>query len=201
MIALDHVAFAYPGKGLVLEDVSLRLEPGAMVCLFGPSGCGKSTTLDIVAGLRSPRHGVRRVDSRRIGYAFQEPRLLPWRSVLDNVRIGLTGWLTHHEADTAAMAWVSRLGLGAAASSRPAELSGGMRRRADLARACAVRPDILLLDEPFAFLDGETCGTVAQAVRELHGTGVTVLMVSHVRDWADRLAARILEISGTPVRL
>lgn len=201
MIALDHLAFAYPGKGLVLEDVSLRLDHGDLVCLCGPSGCGKSTTLDIVAGLRTPQRGTRQVGSRRLGYAFQEPRLLPWRSARDNVRIGLRGWLTAHEAATAADEWLGRLGLAEAAATRPAQLSGGMRRRVSLARAFAVRPEILLLDEPFAFLDEDACRRVADAIRDLHGRGVALLMVSHVRDWAEALGCRILDIPGAPVRL
>lgn len=201
MITLDHVAFAYPGKAPVLEDVSLRLERGQKVCLFGPSGCGKSTTLDLVAGLRQPQRGALQVASRRIGYAFQEPHLLPWRSASDNVRIGLCGWLTAEAATAASAEWLARLGLAEAAHKRPDELSGGMRRRVNLARAFAVRPDILLLDEPFAFLDEEACRQVAAGIRDLCRAGVVLLMVSHVRDWAEALGCRIVEVTGAPVRL
>lgn len=201
MIRLEHVRYAYPGKTPVLEDVSLRVERGGMVCLFGPSGCGKSTTLDVVAGLRTPQEGEREVGSRRLGYAFQEPRLLPWRSAADNVRLGLRGWMTATAAAVAAHEWLGRLGLAEVAATRPAELSGGMRRRVSLARAFAVRPEILLLDEPFAFLDAEACQNVAACIRELQRGGVTVLMVSHVRDWPETLPCRILDMPAAPVRL
>jgi NitT/TauT family transport system ATP-binding protein len=201
MITLDHVAFAYPGKAPVLADVSLHLAPGAMVCLFGPSGCGKSTTLDLVAGLRTPQQGTRQVGSRRLGYAFQEPRLLPWRSVVDNVRIGIRGWLNCAEAAAAANEWLGRLDLSEANAKRPAELSGGMRRRVNLARAFALRPDILLLDEPFAFLDDHACRRVADGIRDLNQAGAAVLMVSHVRDWAEVLGCRIVEVSAAPLRM
>lgn len=200
MIHLEHIAFAYPGRGLLLADVSLQVPSGGMVCLFGPSGCGKSTTLDIVAGLRQPRSGQRQVGSRRIGYAFQEPRLLPWRTVRDNVRIGLSGWLHGAAAGDAADLWLERLGLAAAAGKRPAELSGGMRRRVNLARALAISPEVLLLDEPFAFLDAAACRQVADGLRELQAAGVAVLMVSHQRDWPDDLGSRIIEVSGSPLR-
>jgi NitT/TauT family transport system ATP-binding protein len=198
MIRLDHVSYAYPGKPPVLQDVSLQIERGGMVCLFGPSGCGKSTTLDVVAGLRPPQHGHREVGSRRLGYAFQEPRLLPWRSALDNVRLALRGWMTATAAATAAREWTERVGLTEAAGKRPAELSGGMRRRVSLARAFAVQPEILLLDEPFAFLDEAACWNVADCIRDLHRGGVTVLMVSHVRDWPETLPCRIVEVTGAP---
>ena len=201
MIHLDHVAFAYPGQPPVLADVSLHLERGDLVCLCGPSGCGKSTTLDVVAGLRTPQSGSRQVESRRLGYAFQEPHLLPWRTVADNVRLGVRGWLNAAEAAVAADEWLARLGLTAARAKRPGELSGGMRRRVNLARAFAVRPEILLLDEPFAFLDDEACQAVVDSARTLHASGVTVLMVSHVRAWAETLSCRILTVPAAPVRL
>lgn len=201
MIALEHVLFAYPGRHPVLGDVSLRLGRGEMVCLVGPSGCGKSTLLDVAAGLRVPQGGTRRAASRRLGYAFQEPRLMPWFSALDNVRIGVSGWLPRAEAAAAARFWLDRVGLAEAAGSRPAQLSGGMRRRVDLARAFAVKPDILLLDEPFAFLDEASCGRVAECILDLNRGGATVLVVSHVQEWAERLGGRIVEVAGSPLRI
>ena len=189
MIDLRHVAVRFPGKE-VLADVSLQVGRGGLVCLFGPSGIGKSTILDVVAGLRHPRHGSRTVDTQRIGYAFQEPRLLPWRSVFQNVRIALSGWLSEAEASSQATAWLRRFGLGDAMDRLPAELSGGMRRRANLARAFAAAPELLLLDEPFAFLDGQACSVLADAIREQHRAGVTVLMVAHVMEQIGRASCR-----------
>ena len=201
MIHLEHIAFAYPGRGLVLADVSLEVPAGGMVCLFGPSGCGKSTTLAIAAGLRQPRSGRRHVVSRRIGYAFQEPRLLPWRSVRENLLIGLSGWLHAAAARDAADLWLERLGLVEASGKLPAELSGGMRRRVNLARALGIAPEVLLLDEPFAFLDAAACRQVAEGIRERQAAGAAVLMVSHQRDWADDLGSRIIELSAAPLRI
>ncbi|MBN2452546.1 MAG: ABC transporter ATP-binding protein [Lentisphaeria bacterium] len=200
MIALNHVGYGYPGK-TVLEDVTLTVEAGAMICLLGPSGIGKSTILDIVAGLRHPRTGSRRVATRRIGYAFQEPHLLPWRTVLDNVRIGLAGWFQRPDAETRAWIWLERLGLTECAGRRPAELSGGMRRRVNLARALAADADLLLLDEPFAFLDPAVIERVRHAVGEEHRRGKTVVMVTHVQEQVAALEPRVVPLTRAPVRL
>lgn len=200
MIRLEHIRFSYPGQA-VLQDVSLHLGRGDMVCLFGPSGCGKSTVLDIVAGLRAPDSGTRGIDTTRIGYAFQDPRLLPWRTVQDNLLVALSGSLNHHDAHRQATTWLKRFGLDAALDRAPAELSGGMRRRVNLARAFAAKPDILLLDEPFAFLDESVLDDVREAIDEAHGQGATILLVSHVMEHIRPLNATVLTIDELPVIL
>lgn len=200
MIRLDHIRFSYPGQ-LVLEDLSLTLEAGELVCLFGPSGCGKSTVLDIVAGLRPAAGGEREIHTQRIGYAFQDPRLLPWRSVRQNLAVALSGWFHRRQALEQAATWLERFGLTTALERTPAELSGGMRRRANLARAFALKPDLLLLDEPFAFLDESVLGVVREAITEVNREGVTVLLVSHVLEHIRPLGARVLTIDKMPVVL
>ena len=126
----------------------------------------------------------------------------PWLSVRDNLLLALSGQLDEDEAAARTHRWLGLLGLADAGAKRPGSLSGGMRRRVNLARALALQPDLLLLDEPFAFLDGEMIGTVQRLLLELHATcGTTMLIVSHVRENVARLGAEILPVSGPPVRL
>jgi NitT/TauT family transport system ATP-binding protein len=151
-IRLDQVSKAFAGQP-VLEDINLHIESNEIVCILGPSGCGKTTLLNLVAGLLQPDAG-RVVCSGRVGYVFQEPRLLPWRTVRDNVAFGLKArGVGREERDAIAGAYLSRLGLSHVAASYPHQLSGGMRQRVSLGRALAIDPDLLLLDEPFKSLD------------------------------------------------
>jgi len=201
VIALEQVAVTLRGQR-ILENVSLTVAPGQILCLFGPSGCGKTTVLQVVAGLVHPDSGQVSVRGERLGYAFQDDRLAPWLSVRENLLLGLSGHLPDDEAAARTHSWLERLGLGEAASKRPGSLSGGMRRRVNLARALALQPDLLLLDEPFAFLDSAMIETVQKLVldlRDRHGT--TVLIVSHVREHVAGLGAEIVPVSGPPVCL
>jgi NitT/TauT family transport system ATP-binding protein len=170
-----------------------------LVCLVGPSGCGKSTILNAIAGL-VPYTGDVRVSSRRIGFAFQDDRLIPWRTVRQNMLFALNDCLGADRAMEAADGWLERLGLTAAADAFPAALSGGMRRRVNLARALAVQPDILLLDEPFAFLDVAMVERVQAAVLEVgRDSGATTLIVSHVLEHVRGLSADVYRVCGSPI--
>ena len=201
MIALEQVAVTLGGQR-ILENVSLTVAPGQILCLFGPSGCGKTTVLQVVAGLVHPDSGQVSVQGERLGYAFQDDRLAPWLSVRDNLLLGLSGHLADNEAAARTDTWLARLGLGEAAGKRPGSLSGGMRRRANLARALALQPDLLLLDEPFAFLDSAMIEAVQKLVLDLRDRcGTTVLIVSHVREHVAGLGAEIVPVSGPPVCL
>ena len=200
MIHLRNIAFHY-ADAVIVEDLTMELEAGAMLCLYGPSGCGKSTILDLVAGLLPPLAGERRLGSQRLGYAFQEPRLLPWRRVRRNLEIALSAWIPQEKIEAAAGRWLERFGLEEAADKFPAELSGGMARRVNLARAFAIEPEILLLDEPFAFLDGDSAETIRDAIREAHRQGSTILLVTHVREAIDALNATCVTIESQPIRL
>jgi NitT/TauT family transport system ATP-binding protein len=201
MIRLEGVSVALDGQS-ILESVDLDVAPGRIVCLFGPSGCGKTTVLRVVAGLVRPTHGTVAVRSRRLAYAFQDDRLAPWLSARDNLLFGLAGHFSETEATSRADTWLARLDLAEAADKRPGALSGGMRRRLNLARALALDPDLLLLDEPFAFLDSTMVGNVQRLLLDLHEQqGTTFLVVSHVREHVAALGAEIVPVSGPPVHL
>jgi sulfonate transport system ATP-binding protein len=171
----------------VLTDVSLRVAPGEIVALLGPSGCGKSTLLRLVAGLDEPTAGQVCVDDHpvtgvdpRCAVVFQEPRLLPWRSVSANVRLGTRG----RPGDDIS-SWLDVVGLTDFGDHLPKEISGGMAQRAALARALIGQPGVLLLDEPFAALDALTRLTMQDLLVEVvNRTGATVLLA-----WCERLDA------------
>lgn len=199
MIVLDRVAATLGGRR-ILDGVSLTVQPGRIVCLFGPSGCGKTTVLNVAAGLVHPDGGRVEVQAARMGYGFQDDRLVPWLDVRENLCLGLAGHYEPEDAEERADLWLERLGLADAVSKRPGELSGGMRRRANLARALAVEPDVLLLDEPFAFLDGAMIEVVQRYVAELRERA-TILIVSHVREHVEKLGAEIVPVTGPPLRV
>ncbi len=192
------------GYQRVLEDIDLCVQAGQAVALVGPSGCGKSTLLNLAAGLLSPWEG--RIDSSfgQAAMMFQQPRLLPWKRTLDNIALGLKARRTQiAERQTRARQLAHRMGLDDDALDKfPAALSGGMQSRAALARAFAVSPDLLLLDEAFAALDiglkSELYGLLA---RERAAAGSAVLMITHDLMEALRLADRILVMSGSPGRI
>ncbi|MCK5804676.1 MAG: ATP-binding cassette domain-containing protein [Lentisphaeria bacterium] len=202
MIELCDVAVSYAGLP-VLARVSLVVPVGGMICLLGDSGCGKTTVLNVVAGLVRPDRGTVRVEARRPGYVFQKDRLIPWRSVRQNVVLALLRDVDDlEEASRRADEWLERLGLSDAADRCPGELSGGMRRRVNLARAFAVEPDLLLLDEPFAFLDDSMVGVVRDEILRIRRERpVTLLAVSHVRAHIEPLSPEIIEIFETPVTI
>ncbi|PTW61985.1 NitT/TauT family transport system ATP-binding protein [Breoghania corrubedonensis] len=187
------------GRIAVLRDLAFSLEPGSFTCLIGPSGCGKTTTLRIMLGLDRDFRGEVRPPSHdaRIAAVFQEPRLLPWRTVEQNVRLALPKNATP-DLDTL----FETLGLSSMRSSYPEELSLGLARRVALARAFAIDPDVLLLDEPFVSLDEATAKRMrALLLRLWRGRGVTVLMVTHNVREAVALADRLLLIDGRPAHL
>src|SRR5712664_1693773 len=147
-----------------IEDISLAVEAGAFVAIVGPSGCGKSTLLNVAAGLLPPTSGRVRVDgtpvdglNRRATYMFQQDALLPWKTVRDNVALGLTlSGVARAEAHARADAWLARVGLAAFAAHYPSQLSGGMRKRVAMAQNWIIDRGIVLMDEPFSALDVHT---------------------------------------------
>jgi ABC-type nitrate/sulfonate/bicarbonate transport system ATPase subunit len=182
----------------VLRDVTFHLDRGLIGVLVGPSGCGKTTMLRIIAGLDSDYQGtVVRPAAGRLGMVFQEPRLLPWRTVEDNVR------LVAPNAEPAKLATLLEvLELAQHRSHYPGELSLGLARRVALARALAVAPDILLLDEPFVSLDDALAGRLRdELVSLVDNRTLTTLMVTHDVDEAVRLADRVFLLSARPGRI
>jgi NitT/TauT family transport system ATP-binding protein len=199
------------GTGVqALEGFDLAVEPGEVVAIIGPNGCGKSTFLRVAAGLLPPTSGAVTLDDRpidgpeeRIGLVFQEPRLLPWRSVAGNVTypLELAGW--RRDRRDARLADLLRLvGLVDAADARPSQLSGGMRQRAAIARALALEPEVLLLDEPFSALDALTRDRFnLELLGMWEGTGTTIVIVTHSIPEAILLADRVVVMTPRPGRV
>jgi len=187
------------GRHDVLAGIRFVLSPGEVGVFVGPSGCGKSTMLRILAGLDHDYQGrVSRPANARIGMVFQEPRLLPWRSVEDNIRLAAP------QADDATLsALFTVLELNAHRSHFPGELSLGLARRVALARAVAVEPDFLVLDEPLASLDDALAARLREEIATLVGqrTMMITLLVTHDLDDAVRLGDRLFLLSARPARI
>ena len=184
----------------VLDRLEMDLPSRAFTCLIGPSGCGKTTTLRILLGLDRDWEGE--IDPRfaaaRLAAAFQEPRLLPWRTVARNVALALGEGASEDRVEEA----LAEVGLGGLGGRFPAQLSLGQARRASLARAFAVRPEILLLDEPFVSLDEGTAQRLRGLLLDLwRRDPVTVLMVTHNVREAVSLADRIVLLTERPARV
>ena len=182
----------------ILADLSFALEEGETAALIGPSGCGKSTLMRILAGLDRDFEGLVRLPaSGRIGMAFQEPRLLPWRSLEDNVRLAAPD-----AAETEIAALFDGLGLSDHREHFPGELSLGLARRASLARAFAVRPTVLLLDEPFVSLDAPLALQMQRDLARLvESRSIITVLVTHDVDEAIGLADRVLVLSARPAHV
>jgi NitT/TauT family transport system ATP-binding protein len=206
----------YPGAPRpALESLSFAADAGEIVGVVGPSGCGKSTLLNIVAGLDPAFEGSVEVDGRpahgtaegqngslpvRIGMMFQASRLMPWLTVLDNLRLVLPGKAAHETARARRL--LQDVGLGDVEDAYPARLSGGMQRRVALARAFAVEPELLLLDEPLVSLDAPTAARLRGHLAELwQGTRPAVLYVTHELREALAVADRVLFLSPGPARV
>jgi ABC-type nitrate/sulfonate/bicarbonate transport system ATPase subunit len=193
----------------VVRNFSLRIEPGEFVCLVGHSGCGKSTVLSMVAGLSAPTEGeirrggelIRGPDRRR-AMVFQSPSLLPWLSAQGNVLLAVEvahRELSAREKKAKAQAALEQVGLEQAGSKPVRELSAGMKQRVNIARAFALEPELLLLDEPFGMLDSATRGELQDVLLALWSRwGSAALMVTHDLEEAIYLADRIVVMSDGP---
>lgn len=200
MLELKNVTAGYDGVR-VLDGFSLTLNDGERLCLHGVSGLGKTTVLMVAAGLLAPAAGVVRRDFKRMGYVFQDERLLPWLTAERNIRYTLSGCCDAPEAARRAAEWLQRVGLSKEAGKLPGELSGGMQRRVNIARALACQPDLLLLDEAFSFLDPDMAVLCADAIRQwCDTTGCAVLAVSHDKELPGTLSTRALELDASLLR-
>ncbi len=184
---------------MVLEQFSLQLPSTGTVCLFGPSGCGKTTLLNCIAGLEPFDSGeIEGAGTGKISYLFQENRLLPWISAKDNIAAVLRGKAGQNAEQ--AEKWLGLVGLAEAGNKRPAELSGGMRRRVALARALAYGGDLYLMDEPFQGLDAERRDEMI-ALLQKETAGALKIIVTHDFEEAEMLADVIYILEGPPVRI
>ncbi len=182
----------------VLGEISLTLKSGEVAAIVGPSGCGKTTLLRIIVGLDHEFDGqVELLAHGRLGVVFQEPRLLPWRTVEENVRLAAP-----QASDTALNALFATLELAEHRRHYPSELSLGLARRVALARAFAVEPELLVLDEPFVSLDDALAAKLrAELIELVSRRPVTTLIVTHNMEEAIGLADRVLLLSASPARL
>lgn len=210
-LVVDRVFHRYIAGGRpteVLNDVSFRIDPGHVACVVGPSGCGKSTLLGLAAGLLRPSSGALRWDGApvaigrnpHLGMAFQQPGLFPWMSVRENVAIGLrTRGQSRRDARRVADEFLDMVGLADFKDAYPNQLSGGMAQRVGIARALALRPRLLLLDEPFAAVDAFTRLKLQQEFKALLRLDrPTVLFVTHDVPEAIALGDAIVVMTQRP---
>ncbi|HSX01805.1 MAG TPA: ABC transporter ATP-binding protein [Candidatus Saccharimonadia bacterium] len=200
---LQHITKQYDDEtttDLILQDINLTVEPGELLCLMGPSGCGKSTLLRIMAGLVEPTSGHVVNRPPRIGMVFQNFGLMPWLTVADNIGFGLKMGGQHPKAIKREVdRQIESLGLHGLGQSHPKELSGGQKQRVGIARALAIDPDVLMLDEAFSALDTATAEELrADLLRIWQETGKTIVMVTHQPAEAAQLASRIVVFTGRP---
>lgn len=190
----------------VFDKVNLDIKPGEFVSLLGPSGCGKSTLLNIIAGLETASNGIVKIGTKEVngpgtdrGVVFQEAALMPWLTVLENVMFGLKKKMTKQEAEEKALEYLKLVHLSKFVQSYPHELSGGMKQRVSIARALAMDPDILLMDEPFGALDEQTRTMLHKEVQYIwEKTGKTIVFVTHNIRESVLLSDRIVLMGTRP---
>ena len=205
MISLNAIAKQFPNGTQALRDLSFNVSEKEFVSLLGPSGCGKSTALRLAAGLLAPDSGSIQYPHGKpeIGFVFQEPTLMPWADALTNARLPLD--LKHvprTEANARAAQALTRVGLKGFEHAYPRELSGGMKMRVSIASALAARPQLLLLDEPFAALDEITRNALGDDLLRLwREDGLTVLFVTHSVSESSYLSQRVLVMTPRPGRI
>jgi sulfonate transport system ATP-binding protein len=208
MLNLERVGKTYPSGTRALDAITLDVEPGEIVAVIGGSGCGKSTLLRAISGLDAPTQGAVALDGEpikapheKIGIIFQEPRLLPWLSVADNVGFGIEDRPKTERVERVANA-LARVGLTEKAAVWPRELSGGQAQRVAIARALVPRPEVLLLDEPFSALDAFTRVDLQDHLLDLWADlRPTVVLVTHDVEEAIVLADRIVVMRPRPGRI
>lgn len=212
-LSIEHLSKTF-GSGAkaahVLSDINLTIGKGEFVSIIGHSGCGKSTLLNLIAGLTDVTRGAITLDGREVNapgpdraVVFQNHSLLPWLSVYDNIKLGVSKVFGSTKSRAERHDWIMQnldlVQMSHAADKRPAEISGGMRQRVGIARALAMEPKVLLLDEPFGALDALTRAHLQDAVMEIHARlGNTMIMITHDVDEAVLLADRIVMMTNGP---
>ena len=212
-LTLDHIDKVFTRgstQSEVLKDINLNIEQGEYVSIIGHSGCGKSTLLNIVAGLTNATNGGVLLEDREVNspgpdraVVFQNHSLLPWLTVYDNVKLGVDKVFGSSKTRTERHEWVMHnlnlVQMAHAKDKRPSEISGGMKQRVGIARALAMEPKVLLLDEPFGALDALTRAHLQDSVMALHQKlNNTVMMITHDVDEAVLLSDRIVMMTNGP---
>lgn len=208
---IDYDYHTVSGETKALSNISFSVTPGEFVAIVGPSGCGKSTLLSLIAGLLTPSNGkifyhghpIAPEDTRQIGYMLQKDHLLEWRTIKKNVLLGLE---IQKKLTVDNLSYVEQLldtyGLSSFTDKHPSELSGGMRQRAALIRTLVLKPDLLLLDEPFSALDYQTrlnvSNDIGNIIRKEHKTAI---LVTHDLSEAISMGDRIIVLSSRPGRI
>jgi len=203
VLTIKDLSVQYPNGTLAIDSLSLEIDDGEFVSVVGPSGCGKSTLLRAAAGLVPPTAGSVSLGTQDIGFVFQDPTLLPWRSVLRNVELvaELRG-VSKPDRRRMALAALEKVGLADAAQQKPRTLSGGMRMRVSLARTLATQPSLMLFDEPFGAVDELTRNRLCDDLMALYAAErFSGLLVTHSIAEAVYLGRRVLVMSGRPGRL
>ncbi len=214
-IRFDKVGVDYPtasGPMTVVDGVNLDIAQGEFVSIIGPSGCGKTTLMNIVGGFTKPTRGQVLLDGQPVqepgpdrGVIFQEYGVFPWLTVRGNIEFGLRLHANQRHAgqrSEIAARYMALMGLSDFADHHPKHLSGGMRQRLALARAYAVQPEFLLMDEPFGALDAQTRGAMQDLLLNVLATeGKTVLLITHSVDEAIYLSSRIVVVTARPARV
>lgn len=193
----------------VLEDISLQIDDGELACILGPSGCGKSTMLRVVAGFERPLAGRVMIDGEEVNgpsphhiFVFQHSGLLPWMTVRENAALGVRHLQDRAEAAAKVQEAIDIVELTGSEDHYPYQLSGGMQRRAELARALVVNPDILFMDEPFAGLDQLTRLKLREEIVNMHALlQRTILFITHDIDEALIMGDRVILLSDRPAHV
>jgi NitT/TauT family transport system ATP-binding protein len=202
--------FKWFGSSLIIENLDFDISPNEFVCVVGPSGCGKTTLLRMIAGLTDVDNGSIEIGGVRVkkplptvGVVFQQFGLFPWKTVLKNVALPLrAAGVPKEEAFERARDAIELVGLKDSDSKYPTQLSGGMKQRAGLARALAIRPDVILLDEPFAAVDAQTREILQEELLSLWTRHKqTAVFITHSIDEAITLADRVIVMGARPGRI
>jgi NitT/TauT family transport system ATP-binding protein len=203
LLAFSGVGKRFPDGTVALSGVDLSVAPGEFVSILGPSGCGKSTLLRVAAGLTAASDGTARVATNKVGYVFQDPTLLPWRTVQANVELfAELRHLARDERRRRARDALALVGLDDFAGHHPRALSGGMRMRVSLARSLTLEPELFLFDEPFGALDEITRERLNDELLGLYlAKGFTALFVTHSVSEAVFLSSRVVVMSARPGRV
>jgi NitT/TauT family transport system ATP-binding protein len=202
-LSFDRIGMVFPDGTEAIRDVSFSVDKGEFVTVVGPSGCGKSTLLKIASGLLDPTRGSVLVDRERLGYVFQDPTLLPWRTVQQNVELlpELHGMGKAERAQLAKRA-IDTVGLTGFEHHYPKALSGGMRMRCSLARTLTLNPPLFLFDEPFGAVDEITREHLNEETQRLFASeGFAGLFITHSISEAVFLSTRVLVMSARPGRI